>query len=62
MEYVEEGSIAQLLDEFGCLPESICVIYVPQCLMGLDYLHARNVFHRDIKVHAPASAILSLAG
>lgn len=50
MEYVEEGSISQLLEEFGCLPESVCVVYVPQILCGLDYLHSRSVLHRDIKV------------
>jgi Protein kinase domain len=49
LEYVESGSIAKVLAEYGFFPESLAAIYTEQVLLGLEYLHAENVVHRDIK-------------
>ena len=49
LEYIENGSLAQLLKKFGPLSEPLCVIYIKQVLQGLEYLHSQGVVHRDIK-------------
>jgi|TARA_B110000902_G_scaffold138249_1_gene159848 mitogen-activated protein kinase kinase kinase len=49
LEYVPGGSIAGLLMRFGPLEVSVIAVYLSQILVGLDYLHSRNVAHRDVK-------------
>jgi len=51
MEYVEGGSIASILREFGALSRVVLQKATRGALEGLDYLHTRNppVVHRDIK-------------
>eukprot|EP00762_Andalucia_godoyi_P000755 ANDGO_03703.mRNA.1 Mitogen-activated protein kinase kinase kinase NPK1 len=49
MEYVPGGSIASLIRRFGRFDESVIRMYLKQILAGLQFLHARNVVHRDIK-------------
>lgn len=48
-EWVPGGSIQALVTKFGRLPEAIVRKYVAQLLVGLTYLHERQVIHRDIK-------------
>lgn len=43
------GSIAGLIKKYGEFDESLIRIYTKQILEGLEYLHAHNVIHRDIK-------------
>lgn len=43
------GSLASIIKKFGSFPESLVAIYIKQVLIGLDYLHAQGVVHRDIK-------------
>lgn len=49
LEYIEGGSLEALLKKFGKMPEVLIVRYTQQILAGLEYLHSRNVIHRDIK-------------
>ncbi|KAJ8614264.1 hypothetical protein CTAYLR_001129 [Chrysophaeum taylorii] len=48
-EWVPGGSIQALVTKFGRLPEPIVRKYVAQLLVGLQYLHDKQVIHRDIK-------------
>ncbi len=43
------GSIAELLKKYGVFKEPLIRIYTKQILEGLEYLHAHDVVHRDIK-------------
>jgi len=49
LEYEGGGSIEKLLSRYGKFQESLVRIYSKQILEGLEYLHAHNVIHRDIK-------------
>lgn len=49
MEFMEEGSVSSLLENFGPLSESVAVSYIRQILNALNYLHFKGVIHRDIK-------------
>lgn len=47
IEYVENGSLANLVKKFGGgFPETLVAIYISQVLKGLDFLHAQGVIHR----------------
>ena len=49
LEYAQGGSLRQLLQEEGALEEGRAARYTYQILLGLEYLHARGIAHRDIK-------------
>ena len=49
LEYAQGGSLRQLLQEHGALPEPVAGRYTYQILLGLEYLHNRGIAHRDIK-------------
>ncbi|CAF0727583.1 unnamed protein product [Rotaria sordida] len=49
MEYVDGGSLSQLLANFGKFPEQSIRKYTRQLLEGLQYLHENHILHRDIK-------------
>jgi hypothetical protein len=48
-EYVECGSIGDLIKKFGPLPLAVIQKYMYQILEGLRYLHEQQITHRDIK-------------
>lgn len=49
LEYVPGGSVAALLNNYGAFEEALVRNFVRQILTGLNYLHERNIIHRDIK-------------
>eukprot|EP01083_Nonionella_stella_P287945 980159_1 len=49
LEFVEGGSLAQLIHEFGALSLSLIQHYAQQILKGLQFLHQKGLVHRDIK-------------
>lgn len=49
LEYVPGGSVAALLQNYGAFEEALVSKFVRQILTGLEYLHEREIIHRDIK-------------
>ncbi|OZJ04899.1 hypothetical protein BZG36_02499 [Bifiguratus adelaidae] len=49
LEYVSGGSIASGVHKHGGFPEPVIRNFTRQILLGLEYLHERNILHRDIK-------------
>ncbi|KAI6128267.1 Pkinase-domain-containing protein, partial [Pisolithus croceorrhizus] len=49
LEYVPGGSVTALLRSYGAFEEPLVKNFVRQILEGLNYLHERDIVHRDIK-------------
>ncbi|RXW13042.1 hypothetical protein EST38_g12812 [Candolleomyces aberdarensis] len=49
LEYVPGGTLSELLRRHGRFREEVTTSFLHQILQGLDYLHSRNIFHRDLK-------------
>ncbi|KAL7423549.1 rim15, signal transduction response regulator [Cryptotrichosporon argae] len=49
MEYLNGGDCSTLVKTLGGLPEEWAKTYTAEVVLGLEYLHARNIVHRDIK-------------
>ena len=49
LEYVAGGSVTALLRNYGAFEEALCRQFVRQTLQGLNYLHERDIIHRDIR-------------
>ncbi|OBZ75595.1 Protein kinase byr2 [Grifola frondosa] len=49
LEYVPGGSVTSLLRNYGAFEEGLVRNWVRQILLGLNYLHERDIIHRDIK-------------
>nr|POE54197.1 protein kinase byr2 [Quercus suber] len=49
LEYVAGGSVATMLVNYGSLPEGLISNFVRQILQGLNFLHSKDIIHRDIK-------------
>ncbi|KAG6866946.1 hypothetical protein C0991_003862 [Blastosporella zonata] len=49
LEYVPGGSVTALLRNYGAFEEPLVKNFVRQILEGLNYLHERDIIHRDIK-------------
>lgn len=49
LEYMENGSLSDLVKKYGNLSEILVANYTTQILQGLRYLHDQGVLHRDVK-------------
>ena len=49
MEYVAYGDLTQYINGDSVMPEFNCRYVAHQMMKALDYLHKRNITHRDIK-------------
>ncbi|KAF9500833.1 Pkinase-domain-containing protein [Pleurotus eryngii] len=49
LEYVPGGSVSALLRNYGAFEEPLVKNFVRQILQGLNYLHEKDIIHRDIK-------------
>lgn len=59
LEYMDGGSLADVLERVGKIPEKVLACITKQVLLGLAYLHANHTVHRDIK---PANILMSIRG
>ncbi|XP_008784973.1 mitogen-activated protein kinase kinase 3 isoform X3 [Phoenix dactylifera] len=60
LEYMDGGSLADVLRVKKCIPEPVLSHMVQKLLRGLSYLHGtRHLVHRDIK---PANLLINLKG
>ena len=48
-EWISGGSLRRVVRKFGLLAPRVVRMYTQGILRGLEYLHANNVVHRDIK-------------
>jgi len=49
MELVPGGTIQKLLKTYGPFKEELFKNYTTQIMKGIEYIHSKNVVHRDIK-------------
>ena len=49
MDYCQEGNLHNLINRRGKLTEIQSAIYLYEILSGLEFLHERDIIHRDIK-------------
>eukprot|EP01094_Clydonella_sp_ATCC50884_P024685 TRINITY_DN6260_c0_g1_i5.p1 TRINITY_DN6260_c0_g1~~TRINITY_DN6260_c0_g1_i5.p1 ORF type:complete len:321 (-),score=97.40 TRINITY_DN6260_c0_g1_i5:171-1133(-) len=49
LEYIENGSLKDILTRFGNFPEHLAAQYAQQMLIALMHLEKRGIIHRDIK-------------
>jgi len=59
MEYVEGMSLGEILRAQGPIPLPLALYWLNQAAVGLEYIHGRNIIHRDIK---PDNMIVDATG
>jgi len=59
MEYMNLGTLSQVLKPCGPVPSPVLAVVTKQILEGLGHLHASNIVHRDIK---PSNLLLNTSG
>ena len=43
---MENGSLSDIVEQFGVFPEALSATYIYQVLLGLQFLHSKNVIHK----------------
>lgn len=59
MDYIEGGTLAQLVERRGPLPIEEALDYIRQIGKALDYIHDKHIYHLDVK---PANIMLRSDG
>lgn len=59
VEYMDGGSLEDLVQAGGCDDEGVLASVASQVLQGLHYLHERHKVHRDVK---PGNLLLNSRG
>jgi len=49
MEYMNGGDLGNLLSNCGCVEEKYAKNYLAEIVLSLEYLHSKNINHRDMK-------------
>ncbi|XP_059811695.1 mitogen-activated protein kinase kinase kinase 14 [Hypanus sabinus] len=49
MQYIQGGSVAQLIENRGPLPEAVALYYTSHVLEALEHLHSLGIIHGDVK-------------
>jgi mitogen-activated protein kinase kinase 3 len=59
LEYMDGGSLADVLAKVGRIPEPILADIAAQIIPPLDFMHSHHMVHRDIK---PANILMATSG
>ncbi len=59
LDFCPGGELFFHLSRFGKFPENVARFYFAEILLGLEYLHSRNIFYRDLK---PENILIDLDG
>ena len=59
MEYVDGEDLRTIIDYMAPLPAELAGLLILEIVHGLEYTHARNIIHRDIK---PGNILVSYGG
>lgn len=59
MEYVDGEDLRTIIDYMAPLPSALAGLLILEIVRGLEYTHARNIIHRDIK---PGNILVSYSG
>ena len=49
MEYADKGSIETIIKNNKSLPIETCRYLIAEIILGLEYMHSKNICHRDLK-------------
>ena len=51
MDFCPGGELFYLLKNVGLMKEAHIKFYFAEILLGLEYLHSKNIIYRDLKVY-----------
>lgn len=49
LEYMDRGSLSDVIQKVGPIPEHVICKIAEHCLRGLCFLHSNHILHRDVK-------------